>query len=232
LKFDIRILSIAMTPLYTENELMSSKNKDKLPLRCEQCDNKFYLTKEDISRCLNPNASSTGSCCSLRCSHKAKIKITAVPCKNCNIEIMKLPNEIKRSKTGNTFCSRSCSAKYNNKHRKCGTRVSKLEVWIQAQLTELYPDLEIHFNKKDAIGSELDIYIPSMRLAVELNGIFHYEPIYGNDKLKQIQNNDSNKFQMCQENNISLCIIDTTSQNYFKEKTSQKFLDIITNIIG
>jgi len=45
----------------------------------------------------------------------------------------------------------------------------------------LYPDLVIHFNKKDAINSELDIYIPSLKLAFELNGIFHYEPIFGKE---------------------------------------------------
>ena len=70
-----------------------------------------------------------------------------------------------------------------------------------------------------------------MKLAFELNGIFHYEPIFGNEKLSKIQKNDTNKFLKCQEKNISLCIIDTSSQKYFKEQTSKKFLDIITNII-
>jgi len=69
-------------------------------------------------------------------------------------------------------------------------------------------------------------------LAFELNGIFHYEPIYGQNKLNQIQNNDNRKFQACLENNIELCIIDTSSQTYFKPKTAQKFLDIITNLIN
>lgn len=71
-----------------------------------------------------------------------------------------------------------------------------------------------------------------MKLAFELNGIFHYEPIFGNEKLNKIQKNDNNKFFKCQEKNISLCIIDTSSQKYFKEQTSKKFLDIITNIIN
>jgi hypothetical protein len=80
--------------------------------------------------------------------------------------------------------------------------------------------------------SELDIYIPSLKLAFELNGIFHYEPIFGNEKLNKIQKNDNNKFLKCQEKNISLCIIDTSSQKYFKEQTSKKILDIIINIIN
>ena len=75
------------------------------------------------------------------------------------------------------------------------------------------------------------IYIPSLRLAFELNGIFHYEPIFGQDRLDKIQSNDGNKFQRCQEQGISLCIIDTSKQTYVKESTSQPFLDIILDII-
>ncbi len=70
-----------------------------------------------------------------------------------------------------------------------------------------------------------------MKLAFELNGIFHYEPIYGDKKLGQIQNNDNNKFMACIENGISLCIIDTSKFGYFKLDAANKFLDIITNII-
>ena len=68
-------------------------------------------------------------------------------------------------------------------------------------------------------------------MAFELNGIFHYEPIFGESKLEQIQNNDSRKFQACLENGIELCIIDASSLTYFKEKSAKKYLDIITNII-
>lgn len=96
----------------------------------------------------------------------------------------------------------------------------------------MYPDLVILFNDKSTINSELDIYIPSLRIAFELNGIFHYEPIFGKDKLKQINNNDNNKFQKCIINNISLCIIDTSSQKKFKEQNSLMYLEIITNIIN
>ena len=77
----------------------------------------------------------------------------------------------------------------------------------------------------------MDIYIPSLNLAFELNGIFHYEPIYGLDKLTNTQKNDQRKFKLCLENNISLCVIDTTKQIYFKEKSSLEFLKIIQKII-
>lgn len=137
-----------------------------------------------------------------------------------------------RKKSSRTFCSKSCAAKYNNAHKTTGTRRSKLEAWIETKLTELYPSLQIDYNKTDAINAELDIYIPSLHLAFELNGIFHYEPIFGQEKLDKMKRNDANKFALCHENNISLCIIDTSKQTYFTEKNSQQYLDIITGIIN
>jgi hypothetical protein len=132
----------------------------------------------------------------------------------------------------NSFCSSSCAATYNNSHKKYGYRRSKLEKFLEEKLVVLYPSLEFHFNRKDAINSELDIFIPSLSLAFELNGIFHYEPIYGNDQLQSIQNNDKRKFQACLERKIELCIIDTSSLSYFKPANAQKYLDIVCNIVN
>jgi hypothetical protein len=152
-----------------------------------------------------------------------------VSCTNCKKEFLRQPCRIK--KTLNNFCSRSCSATYNNTHKKHGTKRSKLEVYLEECLTSKYVELNFDFNKKDTINSELDIYIPSLRLAFELNGIYHYEPIHGTNKLSQIQNNDSRKFQACLEHNIELCIIDTSSLSYFKPANAEKYLDIICSII-
>lgn len=38
-----------------------------------------------------------------------------VECKNCNIEFEKPNSEVKRSKSGNHFCSKSCAASFNNR---------------------------------------------------------------------------------------------------------------------
>lgn len=167
--------------------------------------------------------------CSRDCSSKVLRKYDRNHiCTNCLQHFTGLKN----TKTINRFCSSSCSATYNNTHKTYGIRRSKLETYIEEQLTTLYPGLEIHFNKKDTINSELDIYIPSLKFAVELNGIFHYEPIFSSEQLAKTKNNDQRKMQACIERGIELCVIDTSHQKNFKPETSIKFVDIICSIIN
>lgn len=222
---------IFVKPLYSNIEFIDAKADDLLPFSCYNCGNTFHYQKKRIKHFIKNNINNKANFCSKTCNHHYYGFSIEVSCANCDKPLKRNRNQYLKSKSGNHFCSRSCAATYNNTHKKYGTRKSKLEVWLETKLTETYPDLEIHFNRKDAINSELDIYIPSLKLAFELNGIYHYEPIHGQDKLSQVQNNDNRKFQACLEQGIELCIIDTSQQKYFKEKTSIKYLDIILNIL-
>jgi len=64
-----------------------------------------------------------------------------------------------------------------------------------------------------------------------LNGIYHYEPIHGQDKLNSIERNDSRKFRDCASNSISLCVIDTSGQIHFTKKSSARYISIICDIV-
>lgn len=203
-------------------------DRPKIKLNCEYCKNDFLKAIHHYKSEIKDNPS-WRICCSPRCRTLLEGFKVEVECLECSSKFFKRNSEIK--KTPNNFCSKSCSVSYNNKNKTHGTRRSKLEIWLEAELPKLYPDLEFHFNRKDTIQSELDIYIPELKLAFELNGIFHYEPIYGTEKLSQIQNNDHRKFAACHEAGISLCIIDTSKQKYFKESTSLQYLEIIKNTI-
>lgn len=83
------------------------------------------------------------------------------------------------------------------------------------------------FNSKKIIGSELDIYFPKLKLAFEINGVFHYQPIYGEDKFKRIQELAEEKRTRCQENDITLVEIDTRTQLQFNEAESKVFVNEI-----
>jgi hypothetical protein len=162
---------------------------------------------------------------------KTPEKPRLVLCKQCNKEFYKRVSEISKKNNMN-FCTKSCFAIYNNKHRKTGTRRAKLEIWLEGQLNKMYPDIKFDYNKvDDKIGYELDIFIKNLKLGIELNGIYHYEPIFGVEKFNQKQRIDKEKIKLCNENSIKLIIIDTRSQKHFSPKTSQKFLDIITSEI-
>lgn len=222
-----------MHPLFTEEELQNGNCKQIFPLKCLHCNKIFYKNKSQIKRCKKylTNSTTQMDYCSLKCYYSShRESFINVFCAQCNKQFIKNRAEIKKTK--NHFCCSSCAAKYNNANKTKGTRVSKFEKWLQEKLPVIYPTLDFNFNQKKEINSELDIYIPSLKLAFELNGIFHYEPIYGQNKLSSIQTNDNRKILACSEKGIELCIIDVSAIKYFKESRIIKYLDIIKNIIN
>lgn len=198
-------------------------------VNCNSCNKEIIKSNKDYNQATLRGQSLFY--CSPQCKGKAQLNKIEICCANCNTVVQKISRDIKKSKSGNLFCSRSCSTTYANTHKIHGNRKSKLEYWLENKLTLIYPNLTTLYAYKEAINAELDIYIPSLNLAFELNGIYHYEPIHGQNKLNQIQNNDKRKFQACLEMNIELCIIDTSQHKYVKDSTNQKYLDIIKNII-
>jgi hypothetical protein len=227
---EIRSIYIYMI-CYTQEEFDNSNSKDLLLLKCNFCEENFKRSKKELWKFFkNQNY---GSYCSQGCKnqHRTFLGKKEVECTECNKKFSKHHSQIKKS-IGKNFCSKSCAATYNNTHKKYGTRRCKLEIWLQEQLTNLYSNLIILYNSKQIIKSEVDIYIPSLKLAIEINGIYHYKPIHGQYKLNQIHNNDNKKIQSCLEKEIELVIIDTSKLTYNKPEKYRKYLDIITNIIN
>lgn len=101
-------------------------SKDTLPLECYYCQSTFYLYKREVMRGLKGTRSN--KFCSHACSSASRSQngTTVVSCANCSKQIKKKNSEIR--KTQNHFCSKSCSATFNNKafpkrklapHNKC-----------------------------------------------------------------------------------------------------------------
>lgn len=226
-------LSMFDQKLFNQEQFDLCKAQETLQFKCLKCNNIFNVKKHHIMAsmsCMGKNGHKY-KYCSKKCASSAKsdCRIKCI-CAWCKKTLTRAPSSVKD--INRCFCCQSCSCKHQNANKCTGTRVSKLEKYIQQELVTIYPNIVFDFNKTSAIKSELDIYIPSLQLAFELNGIFHYEPIYGLNKLQSMKNNDNRKFQACIENGIELCIIDVSQQKKFSKETSQIFLNIIKSIIS
>lgn len=78
--------------------------------------------------------------------------------------------------------------------RKTAKEGSKLEKAIYAQLKQDLFNVVFHYDGI-AYGEqlELDIYLPSDNIVIEIDGISHYEPIWGEDSLAKQQASDNKK---------------------------------------
>ena len=189
---------------------------------CDVCKIEYYKPTAELKRWKK-------KFCSRKCMSIDYSKSQEVNCIKCQKTFSKKAKDIKKSP--NNFCSRSCAASYNNTHKKYGIRRSKLECYLEEKIREKYPNLEMICNSKSFIGSELDFYFPQLNFAIELNGIVHYEPIYGEDTFEKIQNNDKRKVIACYEKDIELAIIDTSSCSYLSENNKIKFENIVLGLL-
>lgn len=198
------------------------KRPNKETKVCSHCNKLITRNKSDF----NPN--SRDFYCSKQCRIQGWCKPTIlVECLYCKKQFHKKPKQIRSEKH---FCNLTCFAKHTNNIGKFQPKISKrskLEKWLESNLVSQYPNIHFQFNKRKHIGHELDIFIPELKVAIEINGVYHYRPIYGEDKLNKIQKTDQQKVQVCESMGIDLLVINTTSQKTFSEKTSIPFLNLI-----
>lgn len=221
-----------MNPKFDINKF-EEINNDELLFECENCRIDFLGTKKNIKRVLGitkNTAKCTLKFCSKKCSSDYKKNGHYFNCSFCNKEVYKTNGDIKKNKKDTFFCNSSCNAKYWNKNKNYGFNRSKIEIYIEDILVNRY-NFEILFNDRTVLdtGYELDIYIPHLKLSFEINGIFHYEEIFGN--LKVIQNKDISKINECIEKNIELITIDISDISHFNKIIGEKYITFITTKI-
>ena len=203
-------------------------NDNIIQLQCSFCQQLFKRDKKNQPK----YKGRTNAYCSKKCMRESLSKELHTFCANCNKPIIVKQAESIKSKSGKSFCSQPCAASYNNKLKRKSRR-SKIEEKFYNLLVKEFPNLTILNNDKTMLkGLEVDIAIPSLKLAIEWNGIVHFKPIYGEDKLNKIQNRDAEKLQIACNKNINLIVIsDTTSNDKILKDAFEKTRDILTSLL-
>ena len=133
------------------------------------------------------------------------------------------------------FCGKKCFGKYHSEHRATKWDVkkferSKAEKWFEEILTSRYK-FNVKYNISSVVGKELDIYIPHLNIAFEINGACHYKPIFGQETLDRTMKADKEKAYRCNKKGIDLFVIDISKAEHFYKCRFEKFAREIIFII-
>ncbi|MGB3728620.1 MAG: hypothetical protein WBA70_05155, partial [Thermodesulfobacteriota bacterium] len=86
-------------------------------------------------------------------------------------------------------------------------KVWKAETTLAQLVRSLFPDTRREYSPDWLAGQRLDIYIPSLQVAIEYQGEQHYNPIehFGGKKgLKKTKERDKRKRKLCRDSGIIL----------------------------
>ena len=87
---------------------MREKKRKINHAKCRICGKEFYVKPSHLRR-------GWGKYCSKKCQNKGQLKGRFVYCSQCGKKIWRIPRDLKHSKSGKFFCSKSCQAKWRNK---------------------------------------------------------------------------------------------------------------------
>ncbi len=196
---------------------------------CLLCKNKVLKYKSQI---ISGNIFCNSKCSGLFNAKKIGNKLRKeihVKCKNCSFNFIIKPANLFNRETKlphkNKFCSKKCNGTYlanqklgihdpNNNYTK---NRSSLEEFLEEKIRKNLPYLELELNNRSLLnGYELDLYIPEIKMAIEINGIIHIKKIYKNQNLEKIQKKDKFKIEKCKELGVDLIIIPFIKRLYLK----------------
>jgi very-short-patch-repair endonuclease len=118
--------------------------------------------------------------------------------------------------------------------RKAAKFGSKLERAIQDFLSELGMKYESH--KKDLIATqklEIDLFVPSIRTIIEVDGLSHFEPIWGEEQLAKQVRFDTQKDGIILSRGFNILRIESTGSSLALARIAQlkvKILAVLDDI--
>lgn len=198
-------------------------------VECKTCKKKFKSGRPEAKFC------------SRKCYWDPSKSFAKVECGFCKtVSERRLYKTNRSPKLGLSFCNASCKAKYmyhmaGGKYKPPkSTRISAPHKLIMAELTLLFPHLELKVNDRETLesGLELDIFIPAVKFAIEVNGPTHYLPIYGEAKLGEVKHRDAHKFAEAHAKGISLFVVDSSSILVRKKSDREKLVAIVREEIA
>ena len=119
----------------------------------------------------------------------------------------------------------------------CGTKCNVSERKILNSLKENFPNEDIiyQYRDKDLLGlMSFDIYFPKYKIAIEHQGIQHYEPIKrfgGIKKLNETKLRDELKRKICKRNNIDLLYISLYDEVLKYSSSEERIIPSIEELI-
>jgi len=115
-----------------------------------------------------------------------------------------------------------------------GKEGSKLEKYLKTELSK--SGYKIEFHKKDLIVNhnlEIDIYVPTLKTIIEIDGPSHFLPIWGDEKLQKQIRADAHKTGLILSKGLAIIRVkhmsDTVSLSS-KENLKNTLLDILNKI--
>ncbi len=174
-----------------------AKNNDRRETRkCDECG--IPLSRPPSLFKNKKNIFCTQDCFDRFQNHKTRVR-----CDKCGKIVWKTPSAMKHPYH---FCTQKCFMKF-----------AFPESQMEVEFEKLVQDLDIPYDRniwsilknsgRNNRDLELDFYFPTIRFAVEINGIAHYKPIYGEDALAGQKIRDRKKKDKCKELGIILRVV-------------------------
>ena len=113
----------------------------------------------------------------------------------------------------NPFAKKDALLKYESdlllKMNEAGIKIGKWtnEIEMFVLLNKVYPDCIYQYHAKWLGRQSLDVYVPSLKLGFEYQGLQHFEPVDyfgGEEGFKEVQERDKRKKRLCESQGITL----------------------------